>query len=169
MFLVVRPASITDIPSIIEIRLEAFTDEEISGYIVPGENLYKSEEKLKKMWNKENRLKDGSEIFVASAMEKIVGFIVFNMKNRDDNIDNIIVSRKEQRKGIGKALVEHIEQLAKSRGLEIITTDTTENSQGFPWKSYEFWKKMGYKDTGKRITTQYDFMVIPLIKELKKS
>jgi ribosomal protein S18 acetylase RimI-like enzyme len=167
--LVIRPASIKDVPSIVKIRSEAFSDEELFGYIVPDNNIYTSEEKLRKTWNKSNRLKDDSEVFVAASKEKIVGFIVFNMKNIEDNIDNIIVAKKEQGKGIGKALVEYIEQLGKSRGLEVITTDTTENSHGFPWKAFGFWKKMGYKDTGKRINTRYDFKIISLIKKLKKS
>ena len=51
--LVIRPASIRDVPSIVEVRLGAFSEEEISGFIVPGESLYASIEKLRKMWDRE--------------------------------------------------------------------------------------------------------------------
>ena len=85
----------------------------------------------------------------------------------EDIIDNIIVAKEEQGKGVGRALVAYVEKLVKSRGFDVITTDTTENSKGVPWKAYGFWKKMGYEDTGERISSSYDFRNIPLIKRLK--
>ncbi len=165
--LVIRPASITDVPSIVEVRLGAFSEEEVSGFIVPGESLYASFEKLRKMWDRENLLKDGLEVFVAECEAKVVGFIVYNMKSPDDNIDNLVVAKEEQGKGVGRALVEYIETLAKSRGFEVLRTDTTENAMGVPWKSYGFWKRMGYEDTGERVATEYGFRLIPLQKRLK--
>lgn len=164
--IVIRPASISDVTQIIKIRVEALTDEELSGFVVPGENLYTSVKKLQKIWNKENRLKDGLELYVAESRGNIVGFIVYNMESCDDNIDNLVVAKKEQGKGIGRSLVEYIEELAKSRGYNFIRTDTTENAKGVPWKSYGFWKKMGYEDTGERVSSKYDFKNIPLVKRL---
>ncbi len=104
---------------------------------------------------------------MAECRDKVVGFIVYNMEDCDDNIDNIVVARDEQGKGIGKALVEYVEELAKSRGFHVLKTNTTENAKGVPWKAYGFWKKLGYEDTGERVTTEYNFKVIPLIKNLK--
>ncbi|MEJ2272455.1 MAG: GNAT family N-acetyltransferase [Candidatus Bathyarchaeota archaeon] len=150
-----------------EIRLGALTNRELSGFSVPNPNLKWSNENIKEMWDKENKLKDNSEVFVTEKEGKIVGFIIFNMEVIDDNIDNIVVVKEEQGKGISRTLVEYVERLAKTRGLKIITTDTTINSKGVPWKAYEFWKKMGYQDTGKRLSTNYDFKVIPLVKKLK--
>ncbi len=165
--LVIRPALITDVSSIVEVRLGAFTEEEVSGFIVPRESLYTSIERLRKMWEKDNLLKDGFEVFIAEHETKVVGFIVYNMKSPDDNIDNVVVAKEKQRKGVGKALVEYVEALAKSRGLNFIRTDTTENAKGVPWKSYGFWRKMGYEDTGERVETEYGFKVIPMVKKLK--
>lgn len=165
--LVIRPASISDVPSIVEVRLEALTEKEISGFTVPGDNLYSSIEELQKSWDRDNRLKDGLEVFVAVFEEKVVGFIVYNMESHDDNIDKIVVAKEEQRNGVGRALVEYVEELAKSRGFDFITTDTTENANGVPWKAYDFWKKLGYEDNGGRLATYYDFKVIPLVKRLK--
>ena len=165
--LVIRPASITDIPSIVEVRLRAFTEEEVSGFIVPGESLYASIEKLRKTWDRENLLKEGLEVFVAEHEASVVGFIVYNMKSPDDNIDNLAVAREEQGKGVGRTLVEYVETLAKCRGINVVKTDTTENVEGIPWKSYGFWRKMGYEDTGSRVATEYGFKVIPLVKKLK--
>jgi ribosomal protein S18 acetylase RimI-like enzyme len=164
---VIRSALITDVSSIVEVRVGAFTEEEVSGFIVPGESLYASTEKLRKMWDRENLLKDGFEVFVAECETNVVGFIVYNMKSCDDNIDNVVVAKKEQGKGVGRALVEYVEALAKYRGYDAMRTDTTENAEGVPWKSYGFWRRMGYEDTGERVATEYGFKVIPLLKKLK--
>ena len=165
--LAIRPASIEDVNSIVKVRLGALTKEELVGFTIPDANLYWSIEKLKELWDKENRLKDSSELFVAEVKGKLIGFIVYNMEVSDDNLDNIVVAKEEQGKGVGRALVEYVEGLAKSRGFDVITTDTTENAKGVPWKAYGFWMKMGYKDNGKRVTTQYGFKNIPLVKRLK--
>ncbi len=164
--LIIRPASIRDVKSIVEIRLGAVTGEEILEFGVPEDNLYSSTDKLGKNWDKDNLLKDGYEVFVSEDRDKIIGFIVFTMKG-SDNIDNIVVAKEEQGKGVGKALVEYVEGLAKSRGFEVIGTDTTENAMGVAWKAYGFWRRMGYEDTGERGSTEYDFKVIPLVKNLK--
>ena len=70
--LVIRPASIKDVSSIVKVRSAAFTEEEVSGFVVPGESMYASFEKLRKMWEKENCLKDGFEVFVAECEAKVV-------------------------------------------------------------------------------------------------
>ncbi len=162
----IRPATISDIPSIVEIRLGAVTEEDISEFGVPEDNLYSSITKLKEIWNFGNRLKDGFEVFVSEEQGKVIGFIVFTMK-RDDNIDNIVVAKDERGKGVGRALVEFVEELAKSRGFSVLKTDTTENAEGVPWRAYGFWRKMGYEDKGVRLSTEYGFKVIPLTKNLE--
>ena len=165
--LVIRPASTRDIASVVAVRVGALTKEDISGFSIPEDNLYSSTEKLRKVWNIENRLTDGFEVFVAECKGRIVGFIVYKMENCDDNIDNVVVIKEEQGKGIGRALVEYVEELAKSKGYCLIKTGTTENAHGVLWRAYDFWKKMGYEDTGERISTEYGFKVISLVKRLK--
>ena len=164
--LVIRPASVRDVPSIVEVRLGAFTEDEISGFSVPGDNPYLSVESLLKIWDSQNLLNDGSEVFVAELEDRVIGFIVYNMQSVDDNIDNIVVAREDQGKGVGRALVEYLEELVKSRGFSVITTDTTENAAGVPWRAYGFWMKMGFEDKGVRLSTEYGFKVIPLTKNL---
>ena len=166
--IVIRPASIEDVSSIVEVRLGAFTEEEAAGFTILGESPYTSIERLQKMWDKENLFKDGSEVFIAECEEKVVGFIILNMGSSDDNIDNVVVAKAEQGKGIGKALVEYVERLAKSRGYDVMKIDTTENVEGVPWKAYGFWRKMGYEDSGERIPTEYGFKGIPIVKKLKR-
>ena len=165
--LVIRPASIGDVSSIVRVRSGAFSEKEAAGFTVPGESPYTSIEKLRKVWSRGNLFKDGSEVFVAEREGKVVGFIVYNMRSSDDNIDNVVVAREEQGKGVGKALVEYVERLATSRGYDVMKIDTTENAEGVPWKAYGFWRKMGYEDTGERVATKYGFKDIPLVKQLK--
>ena len=162
----IRPATINDISSIVEVRVGALTVEELSGFVVPGDNLYSSVERLSEMWDKDNLLQDGFELFVAESRGRIIGFIVFTLKG-EDNIDNIIVAKEEQGKGVGRVLVEHIEKLAISGGFDVLGTDTTENVNGVPWRAYGFWKRMGYEDTGERVPSEYGFKNIPLVKKLK--
>jgi ribosomal protein S18 acetylase RimI-like enzyme len=165
--MIIRPAAVEDVSSIVRVRLGAITEQEIKGFLAPEFALYSSIEKLRTNWDKENRLKDGFEVFVAEAEGKIVGFIVFKMKRNYGYIDNIVVAKEEQRKGIGRKLVAYVEKFAKSQGIYKMMTDTTENAEGNPWKSYSFWLGLGYEDTGERLPTNYDFKEIPLIKRLK--
>jgi ribosomal protein S18 acetylase RimI-like enzyme len=165
--LVIRAATAKDISSIVRIRLAALTEEEIRGFSAPEFATYCSTEELRKVWSRENRLKDGFEVFVAEDEGKLVGFIVFKIKCDYGYIDNIVVAKEEQGKGIGRALVAYVEDIAKSKGCYLMKTDTTENADNVPWKAYSFWIRMGYKDAGERLPTNYDFKEIPLIKRLK--
>ena len=82
-------------------------------------------------------------------------------------ISIIFLFLKKTKKGIGKALVLHVENIAERYGCSHMRTDTTENANWEPWKSYDFWLKMGYEDTGERLPTDYDFKEIQFIKRLK--
>lgn len=165
--LVIRTATINDIRSIVNVSLASTTKEETQGFTTPEWVTYSSSEELTKVWAEGNRLRDGSEIIVAEKNRKTVGFIVFKLECDYCYIDNIDITRDEQRKGIGRALVTHVENMAKAKGYSLMKTDTTESAEGIPWKSYGFWIKIGYKDTGERLTTKWDFKTIPFVKNLK--
>jgi ribosomal protein S18 acetylase RimI-like enzyme len=167
MKLVIRTATRNDIPSIVNVRLASTVKGETQGFEAPEWVTYFSSEELRKAWAEENRLKDGSEVIVAEKHRKIVGFIQFKMEYDHCYIDNIDIIRNEQRKGIGRALVTHVENIAKANGYCLMKTDTVENAEGIPWKSYSFWTKIGYKDTGERLTTKWDFKIIPFVKNLR--
>lgn len=100
----IRPAINNDISSIVDIRLRTVTEEDISEFGVPEDNLFTSTDNLKEMWANHNLLKDGCEVFVAENRGKVIGFIVFNMKG-SDNIDNVIVAKKDQKKGLEELLL----------------------------------------------------------------
>lgn len=165
--LVIRPASIRDIPFIVKIRLRTLTEEEIRGFAAPEFATTSSTRRMRELWKSGNRLKDGLEVFLAENEGKVIGYMMFKVKGDSGYIDDIVVTKREQRKGVGRALVAHAEVLAKSEGCRFNKTDTTENAYGVPWKSYDFWIRMGYKDTGERLHTRYNFKEIPLVKKLK--
>jgi len=165
--LVIRTATLGDIPSIVKVDLLAAPKEEIKGFAAPEWVTYRSPEELRKVWAEDNRLKDGSEVIVAEKNGKVIGFIVFKRERDHVYIDVIHITKDEQRKGVGRVLVTHIENIAIANGYSLMKTDTTENEEGVPWKSYGFWTKMGYKDTGERLPTKWDFKTIPFVKNLK--
>jgi ribosomal protein S18 acetylase RimI-like enzyme len=166
--IVIRKATTEDIPFIVEASLDSASRKETEGFSAPEWTTYSSPRELRKVWAEENRLKDGSQVIVAEEEENVVGFIVFKMERGYAYIDNIDIIKKEQRKGIGRTLVTHVEKIAISAGCSCIKTDTTENAAAVPWKSYGFWTKMGYEDTKERLPTKWDFKTIPFIKNLKQ-
>jgi ribosomal protein S18 acetylase RimI-like enzyme len=166
--LTIRAATVKDVSSLVRIRLAALTKEEIHGFTAPEfTTTYSSVEELQKVWKGENGLKDGFKVFVAEDEGEIVGFIVFKMERDYGYIDNIVVAKEKQGKGIGRALVTYVEDIARAQGCYLMKTDTTENTGGVPWKAYRFWTRMEYQDSGERLLTNYDFKVIPLTKKLK--
>jgi len=131
--LMIRAATVKDVSSIVRIRLAVLSKEEIRGFSAPEfTTTYTSTEELRKVWSRENRLKDGFEVFVAEDEGKMVGFIVFKMERDYGYVDNIVVAKEEQGKGIGRALVAYVEGIAKSKGCYLMKTDTTENADGVP-------------------------------------
>jgi ribosomal protein S18 acetylase RimI-like enzyme len=165
--LVLRPATPEDIPIISDVDVSSATRSETEGFTSPELGNLSSPDALAKAWAKGSKMKDGSEVAVAEKNGRVVGFIVFKKEPDHFYIDTIDVTGDEQRKGIGKALVTYVERIALANGCFKMKTDTTESAEGVPWKSYGFWTKMGYKDTGERLPTEWTFKTIPFTKNLK--
>ena len=165
--LIIRAASVRDVPSIVRIRLRTLNEEEIRGFSSPDSASTSSTKKMLEIWGSGNKLKDDAEVFVAEKKGMLIGYMMLKVEGDSGYIDDIVVAKKEQGKGVGCTLVRYAEALAKSRNCHIMKTDTAENADGVPWKSYNFWIKMGYEDTGKRLPTPYDFREIPFVKRLK--
>ncbi len=164
--LFIRRANAKDIPSIVKVRKTAFSAEEVQGFTTPTPSIFYSCAQLQKAWEKGDTMKGGWKVLVAENNKEVIGFIVFKLENEFGYIDNINIAKTCQGKGVGKALVSHVERIAKTHGISVMKTDTTENAQGMPWKSYAFWTKIGYKDTGDRLPTKWTFKEIPFIKNI---
>jgi len=165
--LIIRKATIEDIPSIVKVRLNALTSEEVQGYSALDLSVTTSAEKLQKNWSVGNRIKDDLEVFIAEDRGALIGYMMCNVEADAGYIDDIVVAKEKQGKGVGKALVGYVEDVAKCEGCSVMKTDTTENVNGVPWRSYGFWIKMGYEDVGERLPTSHSFKIIPLVKRLK--
>lgn len=105
-------------------------------------------------------------VFVAEMNHEPVGFVFFIHKNDYFEIEEIDVVKKCQGQGIGKALVNTVERLARDRGVTSLITGTSINSEGEPWKAYGFWIRMGYEDTGERTDSGFGFKYCRLAKRL---
>jgi GNAT superfamily N-acetyltransferase len=153
-------------PSIVETCQASTTDEEMIGYTAPEWGAFRDNKKLRDIWTTGNRLKGDYEVIVSEREGQIVGFLVFKREQEFLYIDQMDIRKSEQRKGVGRALVEYVERLAMEKGLARVETDTTENADGVPWNSYDFWIKMGFRDTGERLKANWDFKTIPFVKWL---
>jgi N-acetylglutamate synthase-like GNAT family acetyltransferase len=160
----IREARREDIPSIVETCQDSTTNEELIGFSTPEWGTFRDIRKLKNIWTTGNRLKDDYEVIVSEKGGQIVGFLVFKIEEEHLYIDQVNIRHSEQGAGVGRAFVEYVERLAAKSGLIRIETDTTENADGVPWKSYGFWIRMGFKDTGQRLKTKWSFKTIPLVK-----
>ncbi len=162
----IREAQRNDMPSIVDACRASTTEEEMVGFTAPEWGTFRDIKKLREIWTSGNRLKDDYEVIVSERGGQIVGFLVFKREQEFMYIDQVNIRKSEQGKGVGRSFVEHVERLAIESGLTRIETDTTENAQGVPWKSYDFWLKMGFRDTGERLKTKWDFKTIPFVKRL---
>jgi len=90
------------------------------------------------------------EIYIAKVDKEIVGYIIFNIKEKENpsmryrkqlNIDAICVDEKYRGKGIGTKILENIKEIAKTRGCtDLYLTVNQENENAI--KVYE---KFGFK------------------------
>lgn len=65
-------------------------------------------------------------------------------------LTGLVVSETHRRRGIGEALVRHVEQLAASRGVAGITVTTANHRAA----AHEFYESLGYAWTGRRYAKQ---------------
>ena len=77
---IICKASLHDVHAIVEASLTSASKEETNGFAAAEWVTYSSSDELRKVWDRGNRLKDGSEVIVAKKERRIVGFIVFKME-----------------------------------------------------------------------------------------
>jgi ribosomal protein S18 acetylase RimI-like enzyme len=109
----IRQAINTDLPAILQMQ-ETWLKENITyGYIEP-------KEKILLKYNKEY-------FYVAEKDEKIIAYIaceviennksVINIAGKYLEISDVYVTKSERKEGIGKMLIDKVEELAKTNGL----------------------------------------------------
>ena len=140
----IRLATKYDIPQIVRIDQTTLSGDGLAGYSAPADKrLFADEDKLRAVWA--GNSVEGLVVYVFEEEERILGFALIRVDPDSVELDDIIVAIEHQRKGVGTAMVEFVENLARNLGKRCVTLGTTRNSKtGMPWKSYGFWLKQGY-------------------------
>lgn len=90
------------------------------------------------------------EIFVAKVDEKIVGYIMFNIKEKNSahmryrkqlSIEAICVDEKNRGKGIGTSLLECVKMIGKEEGCTDMYLTVNEENK----KAIQLYEKLGFK------------------------
>jgi GNAT superfamily N-acetyltransferase len=159
--LTIREASLEDYETIVDIMKESATEEELRGF-VPPEGIFSRF--LEEFRSELSRSDHGAVVAEKAGIP--VGFAYYRLKNDSVGIEEVDVKKECQGQGVGRALVQHIEKIAKERGLKRLVTGTSINTQGKPWKAYGFWVHMGFVDAGKRIEGAHGLKYVEFVKQL---
>jgi N-acetylglutamate synthase-like GNAT family acetyltransferase len=159
--LTIRKASLEDYETIVNIMKESATEEELRGF-VPPEGI--SSKFLEELRNELDRSDHGAVVAEKAGIP--VGFAYYRLKNDSAGIEEVDVKKDCQGQGVGRSLVQYIENMAKERGLKRLVTGTSIDREGKPWKAYGFWVHMGFVDAGKRIEGIHGLKYAEFVKQL---
>jgi GNAT superfamily N-acetyltransferase len=160
----IKKAVFKDFQAIINIMKKSTTDEEVRGFASP-EGI--SPKFLKELKNELKRLDHG--VIIAEKESIPVGFAYYTSKNNFVEIEEVDVMMAHQGQGIGRALIQHIEKVAKEKGINSLVTGTSINKDGNPWKAYSFWIRIGFTDTGERTQGLHGLKYVRFVKQLPKA
>ena len=74
------------------------------------------------------------------------GYVVFYVEGDHIHLENIAVLPEQSGKGIGKRLLDHVEQLAQQAGLKAVELYTNEAMT----ENLEMYPKLDYLETGRK-------------------
>jgi len=154
---VIRRACYEDADEILEVIVK--TNRVFFSKIIPKEYfkdpVLTKEELLREMKN--------IEFYVYELEGKIIGVSGLSIEDREIGVvRRVYVLPEYQRRGIGTALLRHIENIAKRRGLRTLKIRTSEKA----FWAISFYRKLGYKMTGKiRVPWGYDVVFTKEIRD----
>jgi ribosomal protein S18 acetylase RimI-like enzyme len=133
-----------DIPQIVGCNRTSKNSRELIGYAPPPDKrVFSDEDKLRLNWQNNNT--DAEQVYVFEAGDRVLAYVHVRVDPDAVELDNIDVAGDHQRKGLGKAMVGFVETLARNLGKHYVTLGTSRNTRtGKAWKSYGFWKGLGY-------------------------
>lgn len=143
----IRPATRDDIPQIVRCNRTALIDSELVGYGLPsGRRVFANEDKLRASWHG-NQVggQSAPDLYVFEEEGHVLGYTQVRVDPDAVELDNIVVAGGHQLKGIGRVMVDFVENLAKNLGKQYVTLGTSRNTRtGRPWVAYSFWLRLGY-------------------------
>jgi len=131
--------------------LDTYPNEELGITVDDIKDHYKdslSEEKLKKRIEAIINPPEGQTMFVAKEGDKVVGVCRVEKGLEKNKLRTIYVSPEFQGKGVGSMLwnqAKTVFDMNKDVVVDVVTYNT---------KAIEFYKKLGFEDTGKRFTDE---------------
>lgn len=127
--------NVTDINKVLELFTKVF-------YESPYNEKWNKGDAIKRLNDLHKRAKDFC--FYAEEKGEVIGLLFCSLLIWADGIhvfvEDIAVAPKYRRKGVGKKLVQKLEEVAKQKKIVAIDMEVQEDSLGLP-----FWKKMGYE------------------------
>lgn len=143
----VRAARREDIPAIIAIADRAVDHAEVAGFQAPQDtNPFADASRLSAAWQDPNRVGQ-EEVLVAELDGRVVAYTTLEDRGATLELVNIDVDRAVQRRGIGTQLVRAVEERARTEGRQAVTLGTSRNAAGVPWKSFPWWRSLGFHVT----------------------
>lgn len=110
-----------------EIRIREYVSSDLSQVkklILEAENFGEPFLKTELLNIKKNTTPGLGQIFVATLKNQVIGYISLSRRVFALMADSIIVDRTQQRRGVGKRLIEKAKDYAKSQGYHLLRTDT---------------------------------------------
>jgi len=160
--LAIRKAEFKDFQTIINIMKESTSPDEVRGFVPPEGISPKFLEELEEELNRSD-----PSVIVAEREKIPVGFAYYSCKSNFIEIEEVDVVKEHQGQGIGRVLIQHIEKIAKEKGIKRLVAGTSINKEGKPWKAYCFWIRMGFEDTGKRIQGLHGLKYVKFVKQFQ--
>lgn len=143
----VRAATRNDIPGIVQVTTTSVTDEELEGFGGScEESPFRDAERLSAVWAGPN-LVGSEELYVAEMDSQVVGLVTVERRGTELELVDIDVLGSRQGQGVGTAVVAYVEDLARRNGMKAVTLGTSRNADGVPWKSFGWWRSLGYSVT----------------------
>uniref|UniRef100_A0A7V5XF86 [Ribosomal protein bS18]-alanine N-acetyltransferase n=1 Tax=Thermodesulfobacterium geofontis TaxID=1295609 RepID=A0A7V5XF86_9BACT len=103
-----------------------------------------------------------SKIWVFKKRDKIIGYLIFREIKPEIEILKIGVKKEYQRKGIATQLMQKLIEFAKEKNISKIFLEV--KASNLP--AYNFYKKLGFKETYKRKNYYGDEEAIVMAKEI---
>lgn len=86
------------------------------------------------------------QMIVVENNERLAGYAVCYAKGRDFQLDNIAINPEFQSTGLGRKLIDYIDDLAKRQGAEAVTLYTNEKMT----ENLDWYISLGYTETDRR-------------------